>query len=380
MNLNRECFQKLLRQEIKMVWENGVCCWKMFGLSNHTPGTLIRRPAFLLFSYISFLLDNVFYSRFKEINVENPIFITGHPRSGTTFLHRLLSQTQEFVCFEFWHTLVPSLVARNFLSPIIRLIEKKRKDPLLIEKTGHYISLSSIEEEELLLARCGNSPMVSLFSGLALGDDDYWDLFYFDEQHDDLKYETVHYLESCLKRQIFYLGREQILGKMPYAMLRYKTLLEVFPDAKFIYMIRSPHEVVPSYLSLIRVLLDNIWGLKNIPSSRADAIYNRAYEQSIRYYRWVETLENKGLLKPNQFMTISYSLLKTDLTKALTDILAFTGLNISDHLRNIIQQQAEKQKTYRREHQNMPLEDFGFSKDRINRDFSFVFDRYGFDK
>jgi omega-hydroxy-beta-dihydromenaquinone-9 sulfotransferase len=380
MNLNSEHFQKLLRHEIKIVWENAVRCWETFGLRKYTLRPLFIRPSLLLINYFSFLLDNAFYGRHKEINVQNPIFITGHPRSGTTFLHRLLSQSQEFVCFEFWHTMVPSLVARTFLSPIIRFIEKKGKDDLLIEKSGHYISLSSIEEEELLLAGCGNSPMVSLFLGPAFGDDDYWDLFYFEEQNDDLRNETIHFLKACFKRQIYYLGREQILGKMPYAMLRYKTLLEVFPDAKFIYLIRSPHEVIPSYLSLIRELLDKFWGLNNIPSSRLDVIYNRLYEQSIRYYRWVETLENQGLLYPNQFMTISYSLLKTDLTKVLTDILDFTGLNISDHLLKVIQQQAEKQKTYSREHQNKPLEDFGFFRDRITRDFSFVIERYGFEK
>jgi hypothetical protein len=167
---------------------------------------------------------------------------------------------------------------------------------------------------------------------------------------------------------------------MPYAMLRIQSLLKTFPDAKFVYIIRSPYEVLPSYLSLIRAILDSLYGLGNIPPPILDGIYNRIYAQSIRYYQWVDEIEKKGVLPPDQFMTLSYSLLETDLTKAIHLFSQFTQIRISDKLQAEIQKQAEKQKTYHREHQNLALEDFGFSRQCVARDFCFVLDKYGFEK
>ena len=79
-------------------------------------------------------------------------------------------------------------------------------------------------------------------------------------------------------------------------------------------------------------------------------------------------------------MTLPYNLLKTDLTKALSLFSEFTEIRFSDKLKNEILKLSKKQKTYQREHQNMALEDFGFSRDSVLQDFDFVFDKYGFDK
>jgi len=380
MNRNNICFSTLFGYTISMVLKTTDRCWKTFGFGRYLLNALIGKPFLVFFNYFLFLLDNVFYKDYQKINLVKPVFITGHPRSGTTFLHRLLSQTEEFTCFEFWNTVFSSLVARKILSPIDRIIKNRSQDAVFVKESGHFISWNSIEEEEFLLLGCYNSPMASLFTGLAFGKEDFWDLFYFDEQPKILNNEIMKYFTGCLKRQVYYLGRKQILAKMPYAMLRFQSFIKAFPDAKFVYLIRSPLDVVPSYLSLIRAILDDLWGLGNIPPSLLELIYKRIYDQSIRYYQWVDELEDKGILNPNQFMTLPYNLLKTDLTKALSLFSEFTEIRFSDKLKNEILKLSKKQKTYQREHQNMALEDFGFSRDSVLQDFDFVFDKYGFDK
>lgn len=369
----------MLRHEISMSWETIVRCWKTFGMDKKMLAPLFVKPAFLFMNRLSFALDNFYFDQLKETDVPNPVFITGHPRSGTTFLHRMLTQTGEFACFEFWHTIFPSLISRYAFSPFERFLRKMGKGDVLFKNSGHYTSLNSIEEEEFLLLGCCNSPMTTLFTALAFGTDDYWDIFHFEKQPTVLKKQTIVYLKECFKRQIYYSGRKQILAKMPYAMLRFESLLHVFPEAKFIYLIRSPHEVVPSYLSLIRAILDSYWGLHHLSPSLLKTIYKRVYLQSIRYYEWIEALEDKGVLNPKQFLILPYHQLKTDLAGILTVFLAFTGIQIGDNLRHQIMKQAEKQKVFKREHQNLPLEDFGFSTHCVDRDFSFVIDKYNFD-
>ena len=46
------------------------------------------------------LLDEIFFSGYKDIEVKKPLFIVGVPRSGTTFLHRMLSKDEQFTAIK----------------------------------------------------------------------------------------------------------------------------------------------------------------------------------------------------------------------------------------------------------------------------------------
>jgi hypothetical protein len=56
---------------------------------------------------LGLLLDDVFYARYKKERVRKPVFIVGNPRSGTTFLHRLMAKDRRnFVTMRFWEILL----------------------------------------------------------------------------------------------------------------------------------------------------------------------------------------------------------------------------------------------------------------------------------
>jgi omega-hydroxy-beta-dihydromenaquinone-9 sulfotransferase len=370
----------LFRHHLSLIMETTRRCRSTFGFGRFLMNALIGRPLLIFLNQFFLLLDIAFFPGYRKIKLIKPIFITGHPRSGTTFFHRMLSQTDEFANYEFWQTVFPSLIARKLLAPIDRFIKRKSSDAVFVKNSGHFISWSSIEEEEFLFLGCYNSPWAMLFTGLAFGEEDFWELFYFDNQPSGLRKAIMTYFKGCLKRQSYYLKKKQILSKIPYAMLRAESLIETFPDAKFVYLIRSPYEVIPSYLSLIRAILDDLWGLKNLSDPLLKTIYQRLYAQSIRYYQWIDVLENKKALFPDHFLTIPYNQLRDNLPGVLDRFLDFTDVQISEELRNQILKQSKKQKSYQRQHQNLSLEDFGFTKEDILHDLEFVFDMYGFEK
>ena len=45
-------------------------------------------------SWIGFLLDSIFFSGYRRIQVLQPVFVIGPPRSGTTFLQRVLARDE----------------------------------------------------------------------------------------------------------------------------------------------------------------------------------------------------------------------------------------------------------------------------------------------
>lgn len=372
--------ENMLLFKLKIYLRILTASWSTFGFNKEFLRFLFIRPVVLLFNSITFFLDNIFFPEYRKVKIEKPIIIISHPRSGSTFLHRLLTQTGEFAVFEFWQILFPSLVARKIIAPMIRLIIKNGKDTILPKEVGHEMTLGSIEEEEYLFDHKLNTQFLSIETALGLGNKDFSDLVYSDRQPQHIRQKTVNFFKQCLKRQIYYLGKKQILTKMNFSVFRIQSLLKAFPDAKIIYIVRSPYETIPSHLSLHLKVLDHRYGLKNIPANRLQRHFERRYDYDVRFYQYIEDLISKGTFNSSQFMTLSYDLLKNDLGKAIEAILEFTGIEISQELRKRIEEQIKMQSSYRSKHRNLDLEEFGLSKERIAKDLSFVFEKYGFKK
>ncbi len=355
--------------------------WATFGFGRELLARLLVDPLFGLFTFTTFFLDNIFFPEFRRIKINKPIFIIGHPRSGTTFLHRLLTQTQEFVVFEFWHILFPSLVARKIVGPFIRSLTRRGKDIVFPKEVGHEITLSSVEEEEVLFVHQLNTQFIGCVgTSLGFGDTGFLDLVYADQQAPTVRRKTMAFFKQCLMRQAYYLGRTQVITKMNYSGMRLQSLLSAFPDAKIVYLVRSPYETIPSHLSLDRNAINHKWGLKNIPPERLERYFRFRYDYDIRFYRYIEDLIETGKLNRSNCITISYDSLKNDLGNAIADFLNFTGLEPSKELRAQIAQQIQKQASYRPKHRNLDLGSFGLTKERIATDLAFVFDKYGFPK
>jgi len=352
--------------------------WEVFGFSTKLISWAVLMPLGGVVLTLLFWLDNVFFPGFHRVKVEKPIFIIGHPRSGTTFLHRLLTQTGEFAVFMLWELAVASILGRRLFAPLIKRKLAMGKDVVFPKEVGHEIRLDSVEEEEFVFALTGNTQFVTLTSPLSFSDWDYAELVYCEEQPKRLRRQAMRFFRHCLQRQIYHTGKTQVVAKPNYSGMRIPSLLQEFPDAKIVYLIRSPYETIPSHLSLHRNMLDHIWGLKNIPEDRLKRYFARRYRYDVAFYRYVEDLLESRTIDSSQLMVVSYSRLRADLAAVVQQIVEFTGLQLSAELRQRIAEQCRAQETYKREHRNLEPEAFGISKVKIAEDLGFVFDKYGF--
>ena len=66
---------------------------------------------------LGFFLDGILFPGFRKTEVKAPLFIVGYPRSGTTFLHRLLGKDEEHVShMKTWELfLAPSIIQKKIL-------------------------------------------------------------------------------------------------------------------------------------------------------------------------------------------------------------------------------------------------------------------------
>jgi len=103
--------------------------YRSFFAANNTPAHLSRkRLIFLLMFYLvwvpgslmhwfCFFLDDIFFPGHKTQPIDKPLFILGNLRSGSTFLHRLLSRDSEtFTSLTIWDIyLTPSVTQKKIV-------------------------------------------------------------------------------------------------------------------------------------------------------------------------------------------------------------------------------------------------------------------------
>lgn len=360
---------------IKLYLRILVVRWKIYGFSAVFFSWLLGEPILRAFNRLMWVLDRWLFPGFMQVEVKKPIFIMGHPRSGTTFLHQVLAKNEEAVLFPTWHLLFPALSARYLLRPLINWLIKTGKTEVLPASTGHAIDLNAPEEEEMLFFNTYDTQFVA--AGL-LGFDDaeYPELQWNDQQPDHRRFRSMEFLHGCFQRQIYATGRHQIIAQMHFSTHRLKTMMQYYPDAKFIYMLRNPYAVVPSFLSLLHASIDHQWGLSNIPTAQLMRYNQRRYRAMVALYRYFYDLQQNKEIPENRVLVLPYSLLRNHLTVAIDKIVAFTGMPVSEHWHQTLIREAENQKHYQRQHQVKALEDFGITPAQIAEDFKFVFDAY----
>jgi len=149
--------------------------------------------------------------------------------------------------------------------------------------------------------------------------------------------------------------------------------MEVFPDARFIYMHRMPEDTLPSSFSLIYNMVDLIWGMHRFTPNRITRFFDYRYRASIDLYRYFYDLWHNNDIDKKRVLIIPYPRLQENLMGVFEQVIQFTGIPPSDLLRETVIQQAAKQKKYKRIHRVRPLEDFGIDSGRVKADFSFLY-------
>jgi omega-hydroxy-beta-dihydromenaquinone-9 sulfotransferase len=180
---------------------------------------------------------------------EPPVFILGHWRSGTTLLHELLVQDPRhnfpntYQCFDPCHFLLTEKLIRRYFTWI--LPETRAIDNMAV-------GWDRPQEDEFALALLG-AP--SPYNGIAFPNCGQLDADAFDLDNlpprvrDHWKRTLLWFLKAIALRD----PRRLILKSPPHTC-RVPTLLEMFPDARFIHIVRDPFAVYSSTMNLWKTL------------------------------------------------------------------------------------------------------------------------------
>jgi hypothetical protein len=180
-----------------------------------------------------------------------PVFIVGHWRTGTTLLHELLILDPRHTFPNTYQCLAPHhfLLTESLFTRLFRWILPSRR-PMDNMAAGW----DRPQEDEFALCMLGQpSPYLTIaFPNHPPQDQEAFDLVGLPPRA----------LASWKRAFLRFLGRltlkdpRRLILKSPTHSCRIPVLLELFPDARFVHIVRDPYAVFPSTVNLWKSLYE----------------------------------------------------------------------------------------------------------------------------
>ncbi len=206
----------------------------------------------LISSFFSIFDKLVFALKSKPKNLKDPVFIIGHWRSGTTLLHNLMCSDPETGYPTTYQTIFPNnLFSFQWLFKFFMKALMPDKRP--VDNVSLHVDFP--QEEEFAL---NNEIPFSFYN--------WW---YFPKKTREIANEYLldkttsekdkelwkHNFRRFVTRSLMNTKGIRFISKNPPHTARIPQLLELYPNAKFIYIHRNPYEVVRSTIAFYKSIL-----------------------------------------------------------------------------------------------------------------------------
>jgi hypothetical protein len=340
------------------------------------------------YSFLEFInwtclfLDELFFPGYRRVAVSTPVFVVGFPRSGTTYLHRLLDNDRDqFTSLKLWEIIfAPSVIQKKFflgLGKIDRMIGKplyriaiKIEDRMFAgSRKMHKISHFEAEEDEIILIHIFSSAFLAF-------------MFPFDDMNSFTRFDTdisprrraaiMTFYKKCAQRHLYVFGAQKhFLSKNPASSSKIRSIYETFPDAKIICMVRNPLEAIPSAISWMS------YGFYQFNDADQRIITERILGQISHWYTYpLAELDNR----PIETQAVGkYDELVEDPAEFVKRVYDRFGFQLSGAFHDFLVRESRKAKRYK-SHHDYSLQQYGLSLVKIASDFKPIFDRFGFPK
>jgi omega-hydroxy-beta-dihydromenaquinone-9 sulfotransferase len=375
----------------RLLWRT---TYRSFFATRNTPARLThKRILFLLMFYtiwpigslihwLCLFLDDIFFPGHKTQIIEKPLFIIGNLRSGSTFLHRLLSRdTEAFTSLTTWDIyLTPSVTQKkitkffskidNTLGGHVHRLLHAFDERTLGKLKIHRISFFQPEEDENILLHIWDSFWVSFMFPFM---DEMPNYQHFDEAlPPERKRRIMKFYKSMLQRHMYATGKKYFVAKNPAFSPKIATLLEFFPDARIIYLARNPLDMLPSTVSWIN------YARRQFTEPEEKYLYlDEIVDLTQHWYRY--PLQYLDAHPSPRHLILNYDDLIQRPEQVIRSFYEQFGYPDKPGLDRIVDEAVKEALTFRSDH-FYSYEEMGFTHGQILETYADIFERFGFEK
>ncbi len=305
---------------------------------------------------------------FDRHPIENPVVITGIPRTGTTALHKLLAVDPQFQGVQTW--LLDAPMPRPpadtwstypaFQKTAATLEARYRAAP--VKRAAHSMAAEEVDECCLVL-RQGFVSNLWTVGWSAATYDAWWQC-----QSEANAYRHYH---RCLQL----IGSNDLdkrwLLKNPGHIDNLDLLFATFPDAKVIQTHRDPAKAVPSLCSLLMQLH---------PIVEEGRYEQRAHNMLAREVaKWAKAMEKAEPVRqahPGQVLDIIHGDFHRDPMAVVEHIYRFIGAELTETVRAAMQQRIADDPERQHGAHRYDVAEFGMSEAEIRERFGDYIERF----
>jgi hypothetical protein len=245
----------------------------------------------------------------------DPLFIVGHWRTGTTLLHELLILDPRHTFPNYYQCFSPHhfLLTERLIPRLLWFLMPTRR-PMDNMEAGW----DKPQEDEFALAALGQpSPYLTVaFPNRPPQDQEALDL----ERMPRRARETWKRAFVGFVRRLTFKDPRRLVLKSPTHSFRIPTLLELFPDARLVHIVRDPYTVFPSTLNLWKALYRN-HGLQRPTFAGLEDHVFRTFN-----HLYAKLEEGRRLVRPGRFHEVRYEDLIRDPEGGMRMLYADLGL------------------------------------------------------
>ena len=308
------------------------------------------------------------YPEILDIKIEDPVFIVGLQRTGTTMLHRLLAaDTVNFRYLASWEAINPA--------PLSKKATRGGNDPriktaLIAQKALKYMApdffaihpIGPFEPEEDCL----------------LFDYDFWSTVpeatmrvpSFSQWLEGQDHEPAYrYYKKVLQYLYWQNPRGRWVLKTPQHMEHFDDIFRVFPGARIIQTHRDPARVVASFCSMV----SHAYGVfsDEVDTFEIGRHWSRKAEKMVGH-----SMDIRRRISPEHFIDVLYTDLMSDPAGVVRRIYEFLGISFDLNLEARIIQWVRDNPQHRHGRHRYRLDDFGIGRGDIGRMFETYMTRF----
>ncbi len=303
--------------------------------------------------------------RIARTPVRAPLFIIGHQRSGTTYLHYLIGRDPQFGYLSVKESFMPWIYLT--LAPVLRrLYARALPDKRPMDDLRMGVDLPTEPEYSM-----GNMTPFSMIPG-----------YYFPRRMLEVFRRNVLFedaraarawqrtLRYFMRKLTLHNGGKPLVLKSPENMARVKEILEVFPDARFLHIMRDPYRVFFSTERLYGITLPLVT-MQHMKGEDLDEALLQSYAMMFgKFFR------DKALIPAGQLAEVRYEDLIGNEEDVLERAYAQLGLDGFEEARPHIRAEVKSYNGYRTNRYSYPPERMRLVRER----WAPVFDALGYPK